>query len=227
MALVTFDTTFELGWVSGTAKPRAFVSNTGRIAGTIGVNTNRVLIGVAVFDTIAAILGTVTMTWNSVSMTPLTSTDFATLRSIYMFGLINPDTGNQTLSVSWTGATNTFYSYLGAVSVFNADQGTGWQNVGTNTGTSTTPTSVVTTTSGNMAIVGHGNNNATTTNITNGTSAWIDTNGSPNAAQAYLASVSGTDTISWTLGTSVEWANLKADIIAAVAADTLWAQTLL
>lgn len=217
VAAVTFDSRFEKSGSSTTGL--SFVSNAGTNPGTVGNNPNRVLIGVAVFSHAKASMGTVAMTWNSVSMTAIDSEELSGSNgSVYVFGLIAPDIGNQTLAVTFTGGLSTAI-YLGAVSVYNADQSTGWQNVGTDTGTSQAPSSTVTTANGNMAIVSHGDVNASTIVINQGTSAWIDNAVTNNAAQCYVASVGATAICSWTLGTSVNWRNIKLDVIAASTAS--------
>lgn len=96
---VTFDTKFESG-ATGQASPFAFVSNAGTVAGTVGANSNRVLIGWVGFRGVTT--SAVAMTWNGVSMTAIGTkvTAAGGLYEMYLFGLINPDTGAQTLSVS-------------------------------------------------------------------------------------------------------------------------------
>jgi hypothetical protein len=66
-----------------------------------------------------------------------------------------------------------------------------------------------------MAVAFHLNNDATSTTISAGTSAWIDTNHSGNAAQAYRASTGASTIITWTLGSSVLWGLVKCDVIKA------------
>lgn len=211
-AAVTFDSTFEKHNTG--ASPLSFASNAGTVSGTVtGANSNRVLMGLVAFFRNGSSVGTVTMTWNAASMSQLTHLDNGTLESVYLFGLIAPAGGNNTLSCAWTG-THAGDTYCGAVSLFNADQVTGWQNVGTDTATGTAASSTVTSANGNMAVVGHQNDNANSTTINVGTSAWIDTALNSNSAMGYHASSSGSTVVSWTLGTSVVWMNVKADVIA-------------
>jgi hypothetical protein len=210
---VTFDAKFEKG-ASGQASPFSFVSNAGTVTGTVGANSNRILIGYIAFRGLSS--SAVAMTWNGVSMTAISgasSLGLAGAYDIYLFGLINPDTGAQTLSASWTGGSASPV-VLGAISVYNADQTTGWQNGGSDTATGTSASSTVTSANGNMAIVGHVNDNASSTTINTGTSAFTDTAFNGNYAMGYNASSGASTTVAWTLGSSVAWANVKVDVIA-------------
>lgn len=77
---------------------------------TIAAGSDRYLVcGVASRD---GTLPGVAMSWNSVSMTLLNSQTEPTWgNTAYIFGLANPDTGNQTVSLSWTGGSNERVSY--------------------------------------------------------------------------------------------------------------------
>jgi len=201
--------------VSGglTFKPSA--ANTQSAALGIGSNSNRCLIGVAGFNAVQSTMGTVTVTWDVTgtpqTMTQIAAVDTGTFGSIYIFGLKNPTSGNLDYSVSWTGG-NTVDASLGGISLYNCDQTTGWNNSGSDTGTGTNAASSVTTTSGDMAVVGHINQNATTTTINAGTSAYTETNMNGNYAAGYQASSGSSANVSWTLGTSVAWANAKVNV---------------
>lgn len=219
---VTFDSHFQKGGLSQTS-PFSFVSNAGTVTGTVG-GTNRVLIGVVGFSDTVANAGTVSMTWNSVSMTKITSADLSSANGcVFLFGLINPATGNQTLSCSWTGGITPSIS-LGAVNCTSADQTTGWNNSGTDTGTGTSASSAVTTTNGDMAIAGHVNNDSTSTVIGTGTSDWIDTAEFRNYGQARNPAVGVSTTIAWTIS-SVAWANVKVNVMQPVSSmNVAWYQ---
>lgn len=207
---VAFDSHFQKGAVSQSS-PFSFVSNAGTVTGTVG-GTNRVLIGLVGFSDTVAHMATVTMTWNSVSMTQITSVDLSSANGcIFLFGLINPATGNQTLSCSWTGGVSPSIS-LGATNFTSADQTTGWNNSGTDTGTGTSASSAITTTNGDMAVAGHVNNDSTSTVIGTGTSDWIDTAEFRNYGQARNPAVGASTTIAWTI-TSVAWANVKVNVM--------------
>lgn len=216
MSDVTKDTGFETG--------TALYTSTLTANGTVAVNTNRVLIGVAVFSARSATLGSVTMTWDGVSMTAISNLDFpgGGTGSVYMFGLTNPNTGSKSLVVNSNviGATT---AYLGALSLYNAS---GWQNSGNDSGTGTgasVASSTVTSANHNMAVVGHGNRNANTTALdAPAVQAWIDTAHDNNGGQGGLLSSSASTIISYTLsGPAVAWVNIKTDVIATAAAHPL------
>lgn len=223
---VAFDAKFEKGFNTGTATPASFVSNAGTVTGSVGVNANRVLIVTVAVSTFTSHLGTITMKATKggslTAMTLIQSIDLwsAGARSTYQYGMFAPDTGNITLELSWTSGASDFTIYIGAVSVYNADQSTGWTNVGIDGSAGTDADSTVTTTAGNMAIVGHHNNNASSTALDtvahDGTSAWIDTAFNTNAAMAYFADDDTSAFIGWNLGSSVDWKNLKVDVISAL-----------
>lgn len=215
----TFDSTFEKGVAGGSSSPQSFVSNAGDVTGTVTANSDRALIGYAAFDRAKVDVGTVTLTWDlggtNQVMTEIISVDMSSPGCVYLFGLKNPAAGNLTLQVAWTvssGQTVTF----GAISVYNVDQITGWNNSGSDTGTGTSASSTVTTNSGDLVIVNHINNNASSTTINQGTSAWVETDINENYAQGYKASASGSEAVSWALGSSVAWANVKVNVLQAV-----------
>lgn len=208
---VAFDSSqgrFEKG-ASSQASPFSFVSNAGSTSGTVGSNSNRALFAIVAFRSTGYTVTAVT--WNGVAMTQIGSKLAAGGGEINLFGLINPATGNQTLSATWTGGSATVT--LGAVSLYNVNQTTAWQNNGTDTGTGTSASSTVTSANGNAVVVGHLNDNATTTGITTGNSNWIETALDGNYAQAYNLSTTGSTVVAWTLGTSVAWGNIKCDVI--------------
>lgn len=223
---VAFDAKFEKGFNTGTASPASFVSNAGTVTGSVGVNANRVLIVNVTCTNFTAHMGNVTMKATKggslTAMTLIQSADLGTgvARSQYQYGMMAPDTGNITLEFSWDSAATDTTIYVGAVSVYNADQVTGWTNAGIDSGTGTDADSTVTTTAGNMAVVGHHNDNASSTALDtvghDGTSAWIDTSLNTNAAMAYFADNDGSAFIGWNLGSSVFWKNLRVDVMTAI-----------
>lgn len=201
----TFDSRFEKGVTS--TSPMSFVSNAGDVTGTVGSNSDRVLVGYVAFKNSGVDPGTVAMTWNGVSMTAINnvSTPGGDHR-IYQFGLIAPATGNQTLLASWSGALGTVAVVLGAISIYSADQSTGWSNAATGTGTSTAMTLALTTASGDMAVAGTADHDATSATITAGTSDWDERDLAGNYEGGHNAAAGASTSLSWTLGSSVAWA---------------------
>ena len=216
---VTLDTVFaghDAAVTSGGAlhfKPST--ANTTTSAG-VAANSNRILIGIVGFNAVQSAMGTVTCTWDYTNtpqnMTQIVAVDTGTFGSIYIFGLKNPTAGDLDYTATWTGG-NTVDASLGAISLYNCDQTTGWNNSGSDTGTSTSPSSTVTTSNGDFAIVAHVDQNATSVTINAGTSAYIELNLNGNYAGGYQASSSSSSTVSWTLGSSVAWANAKVNVI--------------
>lgn len=212
-AAVVHDCDFEKGAASQ-ASPFSYASNAGTTACTPAATSSRVLICSA--KTYGITASAQTMTWNSVSMTQIGTTVTVGNMGNSLWGLINPASGSQTLAYTWTGGTTDIS--LGCGMFSSADQSTGWQNYITANAVSTAATITVTTTSGNAVYVGHGNDNATSTNISSGTSSWNDQAFNGNAAAGYVLSSGASATVAWNpLGSSVQWVQQGVDIIAASA----------
>ena len=214
---VAFDSSFENYFPGHGFSPASFGSDVGNAqAGSVGANSNRALFAIVGVNATKATMGTVTATWDPAgtnqSMTLIDSVDVGTFGSVYLFGLKNPTSGSLDLSVAWTFSSAVDIA-VGAISVYNVDQTTPWNNGGNNTGTGTSAASTVTSSSGDMAIAGHYNENATSTTINTGTSAWVEPNMNGNTAAGYNASAGASTNIAWTLGSSVNWANVKANAV--------------
>lgn len=208
---VLFDSTFEKG-TAGPAGPFTFASNLGTVAGSVGSNSNRVIIIGAAFDT-AGVSG-VTASWNAVSATAIGSPVSTPTggRSIYLFGLIAPDTGSNLLLVNWSGGSGVV---LGAGSFYNANQSTAWQNFNSSTGTSTAPSLNVTSSSTSMIFAVFADNNSNSFTITSpGVKDWEDRNFDGNYEAGHqVASGSSPTTIAATLGNSQAWAMAGVEIV--------------
>jgi hypothetical protein len=203
---VAFDSKFEKGSTTQTT-PFSFVSNAGTVTGTVGNNTNRCLIGHVVFRSLSPT--GVGMSWNGTNMTAITNQGGTN----FLFGLLNPDTGNLTLTVTWTGGAAPVI-VAGGLSFYHVNQTTGWQNAGTDIGTGTSASSTVTTATDNMVAVGHLNNNASSTTIVApSTSDWVEGALDGNYAAGHRASTNTSMVVSWTLGNSQQWSNVKVDLI--------------
>lgn len=209
---VTFDSKFEKG-ASNQASPFSFVSNAGTVAGTIGSNSSRVLIVVLGFRVTG--LTSVAASWDGVSMTAIGDvTAPSSTGRTYMFGLINPSTGNKTLLASWAGAASDVS--LGGISVYNADQSTGWSNFNSATATSATMSVSITTASGDMAVGGAFDNNSSSATITAGTSDWNERALDGNYQGAHNAASGSSAALSWTLGSSKAWGAAGVRVLQAV-----------
>jgi hypothetical protein len=211
-AAVTFDCKFEKG-ASGQTSPFAFASSAGTVTCTPAATSNRVLIAVLALRGVSS--SAVGVTWNGVSMTSIGSASNTAggQFDLYMFGLINPASGSQTISASWTGGSAT--AVLAAWMLSDADQTTGWQNFAANSGASTSMTSgAITSTSGNMVVSGTADNDASSASITSGTSDWNERAFTGNYNGGHIASSGASATVTWTLGSSVDWGVLSTDVIA-------------
>lgn len=203
---VTYDTTFEKG-SGGTTSPFSFVSNAGTVSGSVGSNTNRVLIAYSETPNSSTVTG---VTWAGVSMSSIGSI-VSNSRTLALWGLIAPAIGAQTLSLTFTGTTGEVV--LGAVSLYNADQSTGWRNFASSTSTSISPSLTITTASGDIAVAAMQENNAISDTTVLGTRVWQDDSFSFVQNQ-YYSSASGTSTtISAALGSSVLWGMVGVDVL--------------
>ena len=189
-------------------------NNTSNATG-VGSNSDRCLIAVMGVTAPQATMGTVTITWDAggtnQTMTQIAAVDTGAFGAVYIFGLKSPATGNLHYVPTWTGG-NTVDVSVGMISLYNCDQTTAWNNTGNDTGTGTSAASSVTSQSGDLVVVGHINQNATTTTINAGTGAYTETNMNGNYAAGYQASSGSSANVSWTLGTSVAWANAKINV---------------
>lgn len=224
---VSFDSKFQDG-ASGELTPFAFTSNApaSGVSGTVGNNANRVLIAFFRARANSISIGTVAMTWNGVAMTQIGSNfdEPGSNDVICMFGLINPAVGNLVLSATWTGTPTPAPDVsIGAISLFGADQTTGWQNATTNTvgSPSTGPTITINSADGNMVVAGRTDDNSGGPHtVTAGTLDWDESDLNGNDGGAHRASVGATTTITWSLGNSQAWAMIGVDVIAAAAGLT-------
>lgn len=215
---VAFDTSFsgrDPGITSGLIKFKPSTANN-TTGSPISATANRVMIGIVGFTAVQASMGTVTVTWDvdgtPQALTQIVAVNTGAFGSIYLFGLKSPTSGDLNYTVTWTGG-NTVDVSLGAIVFSGCDQTTGWNNASSDTGTGTSAASAVTTTSGDAAVAGHINQNATSTTINAGTSAYTETNMNGNYAGAYALAAGASTNISWTLGSSVAWANAKVNVI--------------
>lgn len=211
---VAFDTKFEKG-ASGQASPFSYTSNAGTVAGTVGSGTNRCLIAHVTWRGVTP--SAVTLVWDAAttnqSFTQIGSTQtMAGVPMVQMlFKLVAPTSGAKTVTLAWTGGTANVV--VGVWSFTNVDQTTPTQNESiADTATSTSASSTVTTTAGNAVVVGHTDDDASSVTSAAGTSDWIETALNGNHAGSHVLSTGTTAVVTWTLGSSVQWGNIKADV---------------
>jgi hypothetical protein len=206
MGLVSRDTSFSQTVASGVTSRTA--------AGVIANNSARILIAhVTMWN--ATTPGTVSCTWNSVSMTPISAliTNSGNLWT-RTFGLIAPDVGSFNLVGS---STNSVTMGIVGLSLYNADQTTGWQN-GAQVGptTDTNPTATVTSADGNYVSAAWVIDNGTSITIQNGTQDYNDNGSNGSHISASRASTSASTQVSFTQAGSVAWIGYGVDVIAAI-----------
>lgn len=220
---VLFDSRFAKGQNAG-GTSFSFVSNAGTEAGTVGNNSNRILMAIAAFSNGATSVGTVTFSWNGVTFPTVSVQEFDSANRYLVIGVLITDaniaTGNQTLQVAWTGA-HAQTTYLGAISMYNADQTTGYRNNVTATGVSTSPALTIATANGNMTVTGWYDANASSpfTLGAVGVLDWDERAFNGNTQGAHNAATGSSDAWTATLSISVGWAVVGLDVIAASGAS--------
>lgn len=208
-AAVAFDSRFYSGNTSQ-ASGFNYLSSAPTVNGTVGNNANRLLVASATFAQTG--ISAVGVTWGG---TPMNAVGNLTAggRMTFVFQLIAPATGAQTIACTWTGGSSTIA--LGAVSYYNVNQSTPVQNNGSDTGTGSPASSDVTSANGNAVFVTHINNNGASTATSAGTQAWIETGFDGNYAAAYRLSTTTTTNCSFTFTGAVAWGNYKVDVVKA------------
>jgi hypothetical protein len=156
-AAVQFDQS-AISAVSGTAvttfTPAGFI-NVG--AGANGTSNRALLVGLHLVNGTPGTSTAPSCTWNSVSMgSALGHVGSGAAGDVYMFAMVAPATGQNTLTCSWT--TNN-QAVITALSVVGADQTGGtttFHDYTTNTGTGTPATVTATDAAGEIAFATHG-----------------------------------------------------------------------
>lgn len=209
MALA-FDTGFELADGSAPGSP---VTTTGTVANV----ANRVMVGFMA-DKNPALTG-FALSWNGVDMgAQLGEVSTALGFRVHLFKLIAPAVGvGLTLSGSWTGGSALMV--IGAAIWDGADQTNGVKTFTTNTGLTNIVAPNVTIagfTAGNAVFAGRTDENGSSSSVTTGTEIWEERGVDGN----YGGARSTTDTVAWSLGSSVPWAVAAVEVIVAGTAST-------
>jgi hypothetical protein len=156
------------------------------------------------------------LTWNGVSMTLIGSQSDAAGFYLYLFGLVNPASGAQTLSLSWTSGGSP-QIYLAAASFTGVNQTGGtasFANFASASGTNNAPTLTVTSATGNMVVASFTDSNGT---ITGGTLLWNDQANYPDWSGAYASGAASVTVSSGNEG-DTDWCAIGASLVAATAA---------
>ncbi len=186
---------------------------------TIGSGSNRALIA---FLALGSAFETPSMTWNSVSLTLLSSiADTSNNQKVYAFGLLNPASGTGPLVGSWTNAISYFASGISFTGVDQTSNAVAFPHTTTATGTSTTVSVTVTSTTSNMVAAVQGSSfqgavapSPSDTSIFNG----VTTSGYGASANR-KAGIAST-VLTSTLNSSQPWSTIGVDIQAAAVIQT-------
>lgn len=149
------------------------------------------------------------ITWNSTSMTLVDSQVNSRGQNLYIYRLVAPTTGNQTLAASWTGSDD---AVLAAINFSGVDQTTPVVTAHTQkpTGSSTAPSATVTsaTNDATLTLSGASTNTGTPSFTTPRTQTQVFTDSSQidNLAEASYALGGTSNAHSFTLTTSLDWA---------------------
>jgi hypothetical protein len=224
-AQVTFDAkiTADATVASGTS-----ISTTNM---TVGSGANRVLVVELMFE--AAVAPTsVSVTWDSggsnQAMTQLvTKQDVTTTLTAQLWGLVNPISGAKTLKAAWT---NSAEGAMGAASWTGANQ-TGGATTFAHTASangSASPASVsVTSATNNATMDSVAVSSGGSISSGNQTQVFLDNSGTSLKAAAQRAAGAASVSFSWTLSTSLGWAIVATDIVAAAGGGSTCQRTLL
>jgi hypothetical protein len=154
---------------------------------TVGTGSNRCLVAQLNFYSGGATPTGVAVTWNGVSLTQI-----GTEGTAFLFGLVNPASGNHALVATWTGGS--LYAALNGTSFTNCAQTGTFINVNTATGSSPPTSLAITNPSGNIAI----DSVASTEPLSSPsqTQLFVD-NTNSDSGSSYSASVNPTFSWSW------------------------------
>lgn len=198
----------------GTASSFSSVTSLSFTGLTVAAGTNMALVFTIGFE---QNISGVSAVWDQAganqSMTLLNSQKENTwTRFIYLFGLLNPATGNKTLSVNWTTSSNGRANCVAFNNVLQTSIGAAFTNAANNNGNSANPTVAITTASGDATVGG--------LMASNGPSAETQTRimitSSGHGSSTYALSTGTSDSHGWTLG-SITWgfAGIRVNQVAA------------
>jgi hypothetical protein len=191
---------------------------------TVGSGANRALVVCLMFGSGASSLPAgLALVWDSIganqSLTQISGTltlNGGTSAASAIYGLINPVSGNKTLTISWTGNNEAHACAIAFTGVDQTSVAVAFPH-GTNvnhTTSTASPTSVtVTSATGNMVVACHEQNVAVFSAV-NQTSLAIDSTGPNLAVAANYASGAATVTLTGTFAGSGAWDALGCDVLA-------------
>ncbi|MET4788280.1 hypothetical protein ABIF64_000458 [Bradyrhizobium japonicum] len=195
---------------------------------TVGSGSNRALVVFLMF-VIGGGSGLptgISCTWNGVAMTAITGATFSDVTagtSIIAYGLVNPASGANTLSASWTGAR---FTGVGAISFTGVDQtggATSFAHGAGNHGNAGGNASVtITSATGNITAAAYTNDGGGAFTSTSPTQDYVESTTSNSAMNHTAGSASNTMTAT---PNTTNWVAAGVDVVAAAAAaDVLLGQ---
>lgn len=188
-------------------------SNTGL---TVAAGSNIALVLAVIFR---ANVSTISAVWDSVganqSLTQINSQKQNTWSQyVYLFGLLNPATGNKTLSLSWTTSCNVAACLIALNGVEQGSIAAAFTNPANANAWDANPTVNITTANGDATVSAIINEGA----ITNGTAVptnWFDQDASgSDSAGAYGLSTGASDTHTYT-NSNTQWGIAGIRVVAA------------
>ncbi|UPT97249.1 hypothetical protein J4G48_0003440 [Bradyrhizobium barranii subsp. apii] len=195
---------------------------------TVGSGSNRALVVylMFVFGGGSGLPTGISVTWNGVAMTPITGASFSDVTagtSIIAYGLVNPASGANTLSASWTGSRFTSVAAISFTGVDQTGGATSFAHGAGNHGNAGGNASVtVTSATGNITAAAYTNDGSSTFTATSPTQDFVDL--TSNSAMNHTAG-SASNTMTATQG-GTNWVAAGVDVVAA-AADVLMGQILM
>jgi hypothetical protein len=190
---------------------------------TLTITSANALVGSLTLQDGTATPTSVTAHWDSAGtnqpMTLIKAIEPGNGLHAFLFGLLAPTAGtNLTLLFSWTGGTFSEGGGIGLTGVDQTSFATSFPHATTNSGTSQSP-SVVVTTSANNGVVGAGIDGAgggSGTGVSNTTLFNVtDSNSSGSYVSNYkVPSVTGSVTLSYSIGVSSSWVYVGTDVLA-------------
>lgn len=132
----------------------------------------------------------------------------------WLYGLVNPTTGNRNGRITYSGSVaETFFELVAFDGADQTGGSTTFANAATNTGTSTTASVAITSASGNMTLAAFTGPQVLSSPTQ--TQLYVDNGGAATSGAASYANGAGSVTHQYTLAGSVAWSAAGVNIVAA------------
>ncbi len=154
------------------------------------------------------------------TMTKIIQTDHAdgaAMQTTVLFGLVNPASGNKTLTLSWTGTADVYVEGISFTGVDQTGGATSFAHSAGATGSSTGPTVNITCPAGDYTVACCASQNGSSSIAYNGSTQLYASGGAANfgwGAGGYTTGA-GTNSPTFTLGVSDGWSVSGVDVVAA------------